>query len=255
MKCLIITIGLFGIASFGQTLPKIALKPKMQTDSATRSNFLAHTGGILKQKSQGPHIQIVNIQKSISFDVVEQTGVLIGNALRTEVSSQNSSAKETKEIISDNLKDQNIAALLLIVDDPQQPSMLVAPENRWAILNVSSLKTEKADVLNLRFKKQLWRTVGYLMGAVNAGSGKCVMKPILKSEDLDALEVSTLGLEAISKIQLNLGKYGIAPERIATYRKACEEGWAPIPTNNFQKAIWEEVKAKKPITHKPAVAK
>lgn len=254
MKCIILTLGLLGITSFGQTLPQ-AVKPKMQTDSATRSNFLAHTGGILKQKSQGPHIQIVNIQKSISFDVVEQTGTLIGNALRTEVSSQNSSAKESKDIISDILKDKNVAALLIIVDDPQQPSILVAPENRWAVLNVSSLITEKTDVLNLRLKKELWRTVGYLMGAAYAGSGQCVMKPVLKIKDLDALEVSTLGLESIYKIQLALGKYGIAPEKVSTYRKACEEGWAPMPTNNFQKAIWEEVKAKKAANTLPSIAK
>jgi hypothetical protein len=38
---------------------------------------------------------------------------------------------------------------------------------------------------------------------------------------------------------------GIKPARMTTYRKACEEGWAPMPTNSVQKAIWDEVKVKK----------
>ena len=39
-------------------------------------------------------------------------------------------------------------------------------------------------------------------------------------------------------------KLGIKPARMTTYRKAVEEGWAPAPTNDFQKAIWEEAKKK-----------
>ena len=28
-----------------------------------------------------------------------------------------------------------------------------------------------------------------------------------------------------------------------TYKEACEEGWAPAPTNEIQKAIWDKVRA------------
>ena len=50
---------------------------------------------------------------------------------------------------------------------------------------------------------------------------------------------------------------GITPYRRTTYREACQEGWAPQPTNDVQKAIWEQVKADKergptnPITIPP----
>ena len=35
-----------------------------------------------------------------------------------------------------------------------------------------------------------------------------------------------------------------------THKKACQEGWAPAPTNDVQKAIWEKVHAipDKPMT-------
>ena len=34
----------------------------------------------------------------------------------------------------------------------------------------------------------------------------------------------------------------IAPVRRTTYKTACEEGWAPPPTNDYQRAIWEAAK-------------
>ena len=33
--------------------------------------------------------------------------------------------------------------------------------------------------------------------------------------------------------------YGITPAIESTYRKACKEGWAPQPTNEYQQAIWD----------------
>ena len=43
---------------------------------------------------------------------------------------------------------------------------------------------------------------------------------------------------------------GVLPAQRATYMKACQEGWAPPPTNDVQKAVWEKVHAipDKPIT-------
>ena len=38
---------------------------------------------------------------------------------------------------------------------------------------------------------------------------------------------------------------GITPIYRTTYRQACIEGWAPAPTNDFQKAIFERDKSDK----------
>jgi hypothetical protein len=44
-----------------------------------------------------------------------------------------------------------------------------------------------------------------------------------------------------SSINENLQALGMASERKVPYVKACKEGWAPAPTNEFQKAIWDKV--------------
>jgi hypothetical protein len=50
---------------------------------------------------------------------------------------------------------------------------------------------------------------------------------------------------------------GVLPAQRATYLKACEEGWAPAPTNDVQKAIWDKVHAMptEPIKIKPETKK
>ncbi len=45
---------------------------------------------------------------------------------------------------------------------------------------------------------------------------------------------------------------GIGLVRRTTYKKACEEGWAPPPADEFQKAVAEKVTAKKAATNAPA---
>ena len=44
------------------------------------------------------------------------------------------------------------------------------------------------------------------------------------------------------KISVHARKLGMQMVRTTTYRKAAEEGWAPPPTNDVQKAIWNEAK-------------
>jgi hypothetical protein len=34
---------------------------------------------------------------------------------------------------------------------------------------------------------------------------------------------------------------GVTPTLVAHYRQACKQGWAPAPTNDVQRAIWNKV--------------
>jgi len=38
---------------------------------------------------------------------------------------------------------------------------------------------------------------------------------------------------------------GMAAPKLVPYLKACQEGWAPVPTNDYQKAVWERVRSEK----------
>jgi hypothetical protein len=71
------------------------------------------------------------------------------------------------------------------------------------------------------------------------------MKPVFNLSDLDNLKCNMYSPEIQSKIAIQAPLLNLKPLLTTTYRKACEEGWAPMPTNSIQKAIWEDVKAKK----------
>ncbi len=76
------------------------------------------------------------------------------------------------------------------------------------------------------------------------------MQPITSVKDLDSLVGSTLTVDVTMAMRANLEKLGLTQTKYTTYRKACMEGWAPQPTNEYQKAIWEQIHAipDKPIT-------
>ncbi len=52
-------------------------------------------------------------------------------------------------------------------------------------------------------------------------------------------------LAARDEVRRLLPEVGFEPAVVATYLTACREGWAPAPTNAFQKAIWERALSEK----------
>ena len=64
----------------------------------------------------------------------------------------------------------------------------------------------------------------------------------VRIEDLDAVGEFTPG-DVIMRELDYLNACGVTGERWVTYKKACQQGWAPAPTNNIQQAIWNRVHA------------
>ena len=71
----------------------------------------------------------------------------------------------------------------------------------------------------------------------------------LTPQDLDFTH-DKLPIDMQDSIKKYLSAAGVTPLKRTIYQRACQEGWAPAPTNDVQKAIWEKVHAipDKPIT-------
>ena len=86
------------------------------------------------------------------------------------------------------------------------------------------------------------------------------MGPVTEAKDLDLFAGARPPIDVLNRVLRAMPKYGLERWEQYTYREACEQGWAPAPTNEYQKAIWEKVKAEKergptnPITIKPPKA-
>lgn len=133
-----------------------------------------------------------------------------------------------------------------IIDNADAKTLLVAPEDGWAQVNVAGLmaglKTEGAikKFLPSRVRKEMMRAFAYACGCGGTQFPGNVLA-ISKVQDLDYCE-EFLPMDAVTALIDRLGKRGITPLQMATYRRACYEGWAASPTDDVQRVIVEKVK-------------
>lgn len=152
-----------------------------------------------------------------------------------EKPSPKNAAKKMKELGAD-------VAIFLVECDECETPLLVAPDSGWAIVNFAPiLKDAKNDAFKAnRTRKTLTRAFYATCGAMNGNQSGSLMGTVTKAEDIDRLG-DAVPLEVVQRIKESLEKRGVTPEFITTYRRACKLGWAPMPTNAVEKAIWDEM--------------
>ena len=140
---------------------------------------------------------------------------------------------------------------VFLVDDAALPMSLVAVEEKWAIINISKVveKGVEKSVNDKRLQREFSRTFKALFSGVEKAKD---MMAVAKASDLDRITSDPIDAQTLFNIINGMHSYGLVPPRTVPYRRACREGWAPQPTNDVQKAIWDEVNAlpTKPITIK-----
>lgn len=142
---------------------------------------------------------------------------------------------------------------VVIIDAPLYPALTVAPEEGWALVNIAALANDNPNAATLasRLRKEMMRAFGLAGGCSFMARGAIVLRrDIRKPSDLDRIRTESYGVDTINCFARSLGYYGVRPWRIETYEDACQQGWAPQPTNEYQKAIWDKVHAipDKPMT-------
>jgi hypothetical protein len=209
-----------------------------------RASALAKAGGLIQAPVSGPTILLLNTQKQAPYALVNETASQIQKFVQLPCSSASEKGGDPLLDAVHALANTNHAAVIVICESKTLPSLLVAPESRWGIVNVTALggANVTADKLADRLIKEIWRAYGYLMGAAHSSFEHCVLKPVLTPGDLDSLDCKTICPEPFVKIWNQAEKLGIKAIHMTTYRKAVAAGWAPAPTNEIQHAIWKELK-------------
>lgn len=210
--------------------------------AANKAKFEAavyrRTGGSLKEPGvQQGKVVYVNAQKEVPAAFLQGHAGVFANLLKIEIEVQDGSFNLANPQVAGN-------ASLFIVDDPALPMSLIAPESRWAMVNIAPLKTDKKAFFESRLKKALTRGFSYLVGAANSQYPNAIVGCVTSPEGLDRFPDNVLPYDIPMRFTPYLEGYGIVPYKLISYKKACVAGWAPAPTNDIQKAIWDEVKAK-----------
>ena len=211
-----------------------------------RAEMLRKQGPIVTKPQSGPSILFRNMQAAVPHDVV--TNVLENAAQVTRLPfvaevAEPPQAMDPLGLARETLASGDFAAAVLLVDVKGWPSLLMAPEQSWVIVNVDALR-EGADAEQLarRMQQQLWRAASFALGAADSRIENCVMNVVTKPSDLDALNIAPYA-EYLGKMMQHARALGMEPRRIAPYRRAVEEGWAEKPSDEIEQAIWDEVKA------------
>lgn len=255
MKQLLIVamVALCGVA-FAADVAEKKEEPKKKMTLAERKarakrNILMRTGGyVVRPGTQTGKISYINGQKRVpEADLKKHTDKLAEILCIKIEMVPGESAFSFKEIASQKKKLGANGAIFFIDDATMDDTMLVAPENGWAVVNFAALAKDKPtdEKLSVRAVREVWRSFAYLLGAANSNEPKCVMRPISSPGELDDLFAQSFCPEPLDKISSHLRAIGVESAVRKTYRQACIEGWAPAPENEFQKAIFEQVKADK----------
>lgn len=252
--------GLMVVAAFAQVAKKAELSPeeKAARKAAVRVAMLKKTGGFVRQPGSMKG-RIVLIDAQTLYDASNVTSVAASLAQQTkfDVVGVKGSGSNVKKLMGDN----GAAVAVLAIQDPESPVLTVAPEEHWAIVNVSKiaegLKTDeaKAKFAPARFRKELLKAYAYAAG----GGASQYPDNVMSAKDVPGLDVCRefLPADSLNKAAVQLKSIGLRPANVTTYRQACRQGWASQPTNDIQKAIWDEVHAlpTEPIKIKPETKK
>ncbi|MCL2104219.1 MAG: hypothetical protein FWH21_04090 [Kiritimatiellaeota bacterium] len=216
------------------------------TPEERQLRMLAATGGLLTRPGEGGALLVLDLTGGKAGETVGETARLVGDVLKVRVLSEKRKAVRghpEKELRA-ALAPAGVAAVVAVIADKGQPSLLIAPEDRWAVVNAAPVLDAGGDARDVRLRKEIWRAVGFLMGAGTSGKPGCPFRPVFAVGDLDAFSGFPITPATMAAVTTYAKAAGLAQTRQSTYRRAVEEGWAPAPTNDFQKAIWEEVKSK-----------
>ena len=186
-------------------------------------------GGEAVKPAKG-FVAIVNGQKQVASDVLEAAAKALVNQTQFAFRVVDADTK-------------NATMTVRVVDVAGKPPLLVAPEEGWAEINVAALASDlkdkaKAKFLPERVKKMVVR--GYVLAAGAGSAYPENLMDIVTVKDLDYREL-VLPVDAVARAQAHAFARGLTQYEKTTYRQACSEGWAPAPTNDIQKAIWDKV--------------
>ena len=209
-----------------------------------RERMLRKTGGFLMRiPEKAGCFKVINAQNEVSSEGLAPFVKDMGRFTSSLVMLEDHKESVTIETASHQLQKSGANGCLFIVDNDSYPTSLVAQEAKWGIVNVAALRTDGADktTVALRTAREAWRVFALVVGAGDTSMGHCLLKPVFTAEDIDKLSTNSISPEPLLAIKDHMDAMGIKQVSRCTYLEACQEGWAPAPTNEFQKAIWEKV--------------
>ena len=220
--------------------------PDAATRARLRAGMLARMGTPVKRPDIEPGICFLNAQKTLPAEAFEAPMATVREEFRISCYMREGEFTSLKDLAALAAK-TNHACVVCVVDLPDFPRVLTAPDNHWSLVNVAPLKADRpgAEKLAERFRKVAYRGFALAMGAGFSAQAGGLLQPAETLAELDAIFGKASPPDCHFPIINYCELRKVARGGTAPYRIACKEGWAPPPKDEVQKKIWEEF-------HKPA---
>lgn len=226
--------------------------------AARKEFFMTKTGGFLDVKGTGPAIFIVDMRKEPTW-APQSVATAVAHAYRLPVTNcvaqLGAGSCAMKEAVEIRKREKALIVVAISLEGRDMSALSIFPEERVAIVNVDKLSFDgtSGEELEIRLIKEIWRAIGFAGGIGYASHANSVMRPVSSPIELDANKFQVMQPTEFQQMHPLLQKYGVKQGHRTIYRRACEEGWAPQPTNEYQRAVWERVMAaKSAATNAPA---
>ena len=211
---------------------------------------MRNTGGwIVQPGSQQGSIVFYDSQATFKPEAIDKTVKELAREFKYNIRRETLAAAPTSKAMKEFLKSKGVNFAIFLVDDKDDPNTIsVYPEQRYAVINATAVGGK-----DIRFQRELKRTFGWLCGAANSTYPASLMSPVVGPIDIDSFVNDDFSVDIIQRMELYLKGYDVRPARTVTYAAAVQEGWAPQPTNEYQKAAWDRIRSipSKPIKIEP----
>ncbi len=206
-------------------------------------NQKVQNGGDVKIKGKG-YVSVIDCRKDRGVHVCQDGIAKIKDLFSIEIREFKGVPFEFTNAKS-QLENTRGNAAVFIIDDPNLPISLAAPEEKWTLLNVARMNAigSDADKLESRTSKLFVRQCCFILGSDKEKSTETCFYPAFSVDDIDKIQSLDVTMSAFMAIGEVLGRLGIEPIEIVSYQDTCEMGIAQPPTNDVQRAIWDKVYA------------
>lgn len=199
-------------------------------------------GFVEKPGSQKGVFSFVNTQTELPRKEIEMVAKMVEKSLLIKTEIVDAKPGCPAELV----KAARGAIGLVVVCDDKTPALLVAPEDGWAVVNVKKLDKfatpeSRAKSFGDRCRRELLR--GFC--AVSGGCASTYPGNCISVTNLEELELAPEGIpyDKVEAARRFLKSRGYSPLYRTSYGKACREGWAPAPTNDAQRTVWNRIHA------------
>ena len=219
----------------------------VQAEQLPRRRPAQPSGGLVYTQATGRHICIVNAQKTASTEDLQKAvdAVIIHLHMPFAIVSVGKKS-DANDAIGRAKKDGAVGAIVVFDEEQGAEKKWIRKDVTLGVyrVNMAVLKRGAGKaVLADRLRKMVWRSLAWTVGLEAGGGPSSILDRAATLKDLDAISAMTPGPLQHNAMVDRLEKREVKMIKVGTYRTACMQGWAPAPTNDVQKAIWEKVHA------------